>query len=684
MRAQEAGIEERREARRKAAADREDRERQRIENAQMQEEGREHDSENNEISSDDIADGNFEVRRDVPQNRRQKQDDEEGIAVFLPTNLLELVTSPMVAEGVSERNVQMFCALVYRLVKPIVRNKIHLESEEEPGVDLSRVYLGTNLAHTARARNCAEVAGQVKDKFSDEVERKDIRLAIHMDGKHMTCDWDGRLQKFEFLAIAASGFGLERPQLLNAANLTEGSGRTIALATYNALQSWDVVDNVAFLVADTPTVNWGVWEGALYHLASHIGKQLIYLPCPHHTEELPAKAVSLVTSGRPTTAPTNVLFKRFYDMMIEDQTLWDAVQSDDVVYNTFDEERYQDTDVLRVANWVALWAKAAATNMNFTRDIYKYSCNLIRVVRGKMVIGFILQRPPPVDETRFLGQGINYVTLELVRHVPQVSRLYTDTEWEGIRKMAIFTCFYQFPWFALAKCAQMAPANLLGAIHDLRELRSVPDLAIMAITALQKREQHLNFLSPELVVFHLFRGDATSQSRRDLAAVLLHNLDNWEPGEFLIDPYRVPGPSFACGNDYWIDGIPAPASFANKNSLLLFDVLGQNKEELRSWLVQEPDQWDQNEAYVYVFEVINQLEVTNDVAERTIKLFGEKLKTTRSKDRLMETCLTVEEMRKLRGSYQRRKTNKTILQRVADMMLKGTDIGMGWLLQENE
>ena len=98
--------------------------------------------------------------------------------------------------------------------------------------------------------------------------------------------------------------------------------------------------------------------------------------------------------------------------------------------------------------------------------------------------------------------------------------------------------------------------------------------------------------------------------------------------------------------------------------------------------MQEPDQWDQNEAYVFVFDIISQLEVTNDVAERTIKILGERLKTTHSKERLIESCVTVEEMRKLRGSYERRKTNKTVLQRVADKMLKGTDIGMGWLLQE--
>ena len=65
--------------------------------------------------------------------------------------------------------------------------------------------------------------------------------------------------------------------------------------------------------------------------------------------------------------------------------------------------------------------------------------------------------------------------------------------------------------------------------------------------------------------------------------------------------------------------------------------------ELRSWLVKEPDQWEQNPAFIKVFDIVCNLEVTNDVAERTIKLFGEKLKTTHSKKRLFETCITMEE-----------------------------------------
>ena len=80
-----------------------------------------------------------------------------------------------------------------------------------------------------------------------------------------------------------------------------------------------------------------------------------------------------------------------------------------------------------------------------------------------------------------------------------------------------------------------APSNLLRAISHLRGLATVPELTIMATTALAKRERHLHVLSQELVIFHLFNESASNTSREALARVLESVLHRWTPGEFLID-----------------------------------------------------------------------------------------------------------------------------------------------------
>ena len=65
------------------------------------------------------------------------------------------------------------------------------------------------------------------------------------------------------------------------------------------------------VVADTPTVNFGPEEGAVYWIARELGKQLLFLQCQHHTEEIVSKAVQTHVSGRPSTSPADTLFVRW-------------------------------------------------------------------------------------------------------------------------------------------------------------------------------------------------------------------------------------------------------------------------------------------------------------------------------------------------------------------------------------
>ena len=99
-----------------------------------------------------------------------------------------------------------------------------------------------------------------------------------------------------------------------------------------------------------------------------------------------------------------------------------------------------------------------------------------------------------------------------------------------------------------------APANVLTAIQHLRALRDMPEAAEMpgtaaiATVALLKREAHLNMLSAELVIFHLFNTEASDESRARMARALVRHLSLWVPGEFLIDPVRYSLPLVYCSS----------------------------------------------------------------------------------------------------------------------------------------
>ena len=73
----------------------------------------------------------------------------------------------------------------------------------------------------------------------------------------------------------------------------------------------DISQQVVAVVADTPTVNFGHEEGAVYWIARMLERQVLVIQCQHHTEELVPKAVTAHVSGRPSTSPADALFVRW-------------------------------------------------------------------------------------------------------------------------------------------------------------------------------------------------------------------------------------------------------------------------------------------------------------------------------------------------------------------------------------
>ena len=102
---------------------------------------------------------------------------------------------------------------------------------------------------------------------------------------------------------------------------------------------------------------------------------------------------------------------------------------------------------------------------------------------------------------------------------------------------------------------------------------------MIATAALEKREHHLTFLSGELAVFSLFDPRLSSEERQEIAAKLLSLLDEWEPGEMLIDTMTVPHPNFCTSDTLWPvsdSGLqlerPSIATSITTRSFLLWEV----------------------------------------------------------------------------------------------------------------
>jgi hypothetical protein len=65
----------------------------------------------------------------------------------------------------------------------------------------------------------------------------------------------------------------------------------------------------------------------------------------------------------------------------------------------------------------------------------------------------------------------------------------------------------------------------------------------------------------------------------------------------------------------WEEEVPWIASFATRHSFLLPELLGLTPADM-GWLQLEPEAWGTDPTYIKIFDYVEGLEVTNDVAER--------------------------------------------------------------------
>lgn len=185
------------------------------------------------------------------------------------------------------------------------RDAVHfcIAVAEALGHDVSTLIINRNSIHRSRQQYREKIAKEVKNKFT--LSKPGI---IHWDGKLLP-ELTGK-QKVERLPILITS--LNTQQLLGVPSLPNGCGREIALAVFNKLFEWNLLDNVQAACFDTTSSNTGRLQGSVTLLEQKLERSLLYLPCRHHIFELVLKAV-FEHKVSQTSAPVVLLFKRFQE-----------------------------------------------------------------------------------------------------------------------------------------------------------------------------------------------------------------------------------------------------------------------------------------------------------------------------------------------------------------------------------
>ena len=126
---------------------------------------------------------------------------------------------------------------------------------------------------------------------------------------------------------------------------------------------------------------------------------------------------------------------------------------------------------------------------------------------------------------------------------------------------------------------------------------------VLTVAVLQSLKRHLWYLSEECVIFSLFDEELSVDERQRIAVGLLQC------------PYPA---QFVTGKPVFPGNLPANpplSSFVGPRSWLLFELTGAG----RGWLQTPVVQWPIDENYLQLHNLIKDLEVVNDGAERSIK-----------------------------------------------------------------
>ena len=452
---------------------------------------------------------------------RKRREKEEGISAKIPLDILLLLTPIALKEGMTIRMLVMIVAAFLIICD----------------VDLDSVYLSTSTCQKYRKNEAERISDEILDDFKKQVkngvryegaEGEGYPVVWHVDGKLIEQDFGGVRQLMHRIVSILSSPWLNRDQLVCVAPLEHETGYAVALEVHTQAEGLDLVPNSIAVVADTPNVNFGQEEGALQHICRMFEKDLLQIPCVHHTEQLPPSAVAEAVSGRKSTGPEDPLLQKI-------KSNWNLIKAstpEDVEYKIFDWEENEGTPQGEAAKEVLDWAKDAKRTAQYSRGDYMSALNLVLLFLGSVLGLCTLPRPARISKARFLQIGLYYLTVFLLLDIPEVAALFTQQEIVEIQTMAEFCALHYIPFMLKAKYAASAPRNLLTAIHRLRSIRvSHP---VVAAVALQKRELHLNFLSPELVIFAIFDDQVPVVEREAMAKKLYSFRHQFVPGDRLI------------------------------------------------------------------------------------------------------------------------------------------------------
>jgi len=223
-------------------------------------------------------------------------------------------------------------------------------------------------------------------------------------------------------------------------------------------------------------------------------------------------------------------------------------------------------------------------------------------------IGFQMRKPGAVSSARFMQQALYLLKIAML-HGDAANRFnLSPEELSNVLALAEYTVLFFVPHYLQSRLAAGAPRmdrDLHAAVQRYQAHQPIASLNhTLAQAALESVERHLWYLTEECIVFSLFDEKLEEGERREIADQLL---DTVAPAVFTTGKPQFPV------MDAHVP--PRLSTFVGPRSWVLFYLTGARSQ----WLQRPVQEWPLCDDYMSLWNMVRQLEVVNDGAERAIK-----------------------------------------------------------------
>ena len=399
-----------------------------------------------------------------------------------------------------------------------------------------------------------------------------------------------------------------------------------ALAVMEEVKSWGLEKNVVAFIFDTTSSNTGVNKGATVRLQKLLNRPIFFLGCRHHVSELIIKALWYAIFEADLSPDC-----KFFATIKEEWASLDT--SSEVSITTLPVDTPGRIESLEFYRKV-LTSRNKRDEM-MVRDDYREIAECAMVLLGEKPPGnFTWKKAGACHKARFMAFGI--YSLKALAFSDQLE--LDDDTIAGLRQLCIFTTTIYIPHFLSSSIGCDSPVNDLHLYRKLFEYKQFDSqLAEEALVVLRR---HGWYLVPEVVIFSLFSSKTSLEDKSRIASRLLTMKSS------IPEAYKLEKPKFPN-----IEEKTKLVDLVTPSSFKFFSIMGQ-------WLEVNPDKWEEHKEYRSARDFVKTVKVTNDVAERGVKMASD-FATLLTKDDSMRAMLLqgVERSRRMYPSFKKKCLN---------------------------